>query len=160
MPAIARTLLLLFLLSCTAVGAQDTIVAKPPTLIYGTDFPPEPAWTTGGLAGLFHVKDHAYVTVEGTVVASGSLDGRWMELDLPQHAPILVQLQDDNVQGPVRDLSGRRVVVRGTAENRMVQEPTLRRRAQEAGRSAEEIARIIGPATRLTIIADGILLFD
>ncbi len=87
------------------------------------------------------------------------MKGCWMTLDLENGEEVMVRFKDYASFVP-KDASGKIAVVEGRAYLDEVSVETLRHYAEDAGKSQDEINAITEPETRLSFVADGVLIKD
>ena len=101
-------------------------------------------------------KGAAEATVEGTVVEVCQKKGCWMTLEpTGGDEQVTVRFKDYGFFMP-KTLSGSRVVVQGMAKRTEVSVADLRHYAEDAGKSAEEIAAITEPEMEVELTATGV----
>jgi len=83
--------------------------------------------------------------------------GCWMNLDLGNEAESFVKFKDYGFFMPL-NADGREVIVNGKAFVTTTSVEELRHFAEDAGKSEEEIAKIIDPKYTLSFEADGVLM--
>lgn len=83
--------------------------------------------------------------------------GCWMKLNLEDGNQIMVKFKDYAFFMP-KDIVGKEVVINGKAYVNEVPVDELQHYAEDAGKSAEEIAAITAPQTTFSFEADGVLL--
>lgn len=83
--------------------------------------------------------------------------GCWMKIDLEDGHQIMVKFKDYGFFMP-KDIAGKEVVINGKAYVNKVPVDELQHYAEDAGKSAEEIAAITEPETTSSFEADGVLL--
>jgi hypothetical protein len=83
--------------------------------------------------------------------------GCWMNLDLGNEAESFVKFKDYGFFMPL-NVDGREVIVNGKAFVTTTSVEELRHFAEDAGKSEEEIAKIIDPKYTLSFEADGVLM--
>lgn len=83
--------------------------------------------------------------------------GCWMKLDLENGEQVMVKFKDYGFFMP-KDIAGREVVLNGKAFVNEVPVEEQRHYAEDAGQSAEEIAKITEPKKTFSFVADGVLL--
>jgi len=83
--------------------------------------------------------------------------GCWMNLDLGNEAESFVKFKDYGFFMPL-NADGREVIVNGKAFVTTTSVDELRHFAEDAGKSEEEIAKIIDPKYTLSFEADGVLM--
>jgi hypothetical protein len=87
------------------------------------------------------------------------MKGCWMTLNLENGEEVMVRFKDYAFFVP-KNAGGKTAVVEGRAYFDEVSVETLRHYAEDAGKSQEEINAITKPETRLSFIAEGVLLKD
>ena len=94
--------------------------------------------------------------IEGTVVEVCQKKGCWMTLE-PKGGPsnVSVRFKDYGFFMP-KTLSGSQVIVQGTATEKEISVEDLRHYAEDAGKSAEEIAAITKPEKGIELMATGV----
>ncbi|WP_298426038.1 DUF4920 domain-containing protein [uncultured Kordia sp.] len=85
-----------------------------------------------------------------------SKKGCWMRLDLGEEKEVMVKFKDYGFFMPL-DAKGE-VIVNGKAFVQETSVDELKHYAEDAGKSAEEIAEITEPKKTLSFVADGVLL--
>ena len=83
--------------------------------------------------------------------------GCWMKLPLNETKETMVRFKDYGFFMPL-DSNGKEVIVAGKAFIRETSIEELQHYAEDAGKSKEEIAKIIAPKTAFTFEANGVLL--
>lgn len=83
--------------------------------------------------------------------------GCWMKINLEDGEQVMVKFKDYGFFMP-KDIAGKEVVLNGKAYVNEVPVDELRHYAEDAGKSAEEIAAIIVPKVTFSFEADGVLL--
>lgn len=125
---------------------------------YGDAITKEGAISTAELAKTMKEKDEAAVKVEGEVITSCAMKGCWMDMKMDDGSTMKVRFKDYGFFVPTKGLEGKRAVIKGTATREVVDVATLKHYAEDAGKSAEEIAKITEPQTKLMFLADGVLI--
>ncbi|WP_366512795.1 DUF4920 domain-containing protein [Kordia sp.] len=85
-----------------------------------------------------------------------SKKGCWMRLDLGEEKEVMVKFKDYGFFVPL-DAKGE-AIVNGKAFVQETSVDELKHYAEDAGKSAEEIAKITEPKKTLSFVADGVLL--
>ena len=83
--------------------------------------------------------------------------GCWMRLNLDDENEVMVKFKDYGFFVP-KDISGKKVIINGKAFVKEVSVDEQRHYAEDAGKSAEEIALIIAPKRTYSFEADGVLV--
>lgn len=95
--------------------------------------------------------------LRGTISEVCLHKGCWMTLRDEHGDEVFVMCKDHSFFVP-RNAAGREIVVHGWAERSVVSVDALRHFAEDAGRSAQEIAMITEPQERITFYADSVLI--
>lgn len=141
-----------------ATIAQDNIPSAQPGVQYGR------AITKDGAIGVQQLEakltaDSAYWgKVEGKVVEVCKKKGCFIRvLREGEGDPVLVRFKDYGFFMP-QDIVGKTVVLEGEAKVREVSVAQQQHFAVDAGKGAEEIAKITEPKVDINIIADGVVV--
>lgn len=105
--------------------------------------------------------DTLQTRVHGTVASVCKMKGCWMNIaEEGQAEPsMMVRFKDYGFFVPM-DIDGREVVMSGKAFYTTTSVEELKHYAEDAGKSAEEIAAITEPKRELSFLADGVLLLN
>lgn len=101
--------------------------------------------------------DSVYTKVRGTIVDVCQAKGCWMKLDLGNNKTMQVTFKDYGFFVP-KDSKGKEVVIEGIAMRKVTPVEELKHYAEDAGKSAEEVAAITEPMQELAFEAVGVLL--
>ena len=85
--------------------------------------------------------------------------GCWMKLDLGNDEQVMVKFKDYGFFMP-KNIAGKEVIINGKAYVNEVPVSELRHYAEDAGKSAEEIAQITETKKTFSFEADGVLLVE
>ena len=83
--------------------------------------------------------------------------GCWMRLNLDNENEVMVKFKDYGFFVP-KDITGKKVIINGNAFVKEVSVDEQRHYAEDAGKSAEEIASITEPKRTYSFEADGVLV--
>lgn len=104
------------------------------------------------------IGDSTEVTFRSSVYSVCQKKGCWMNLDLPEEeAKSFVRFKDYEFFVP-KDAAGADAIVKGMAYKSETSVEELRHYAEDAGKTAEEIAAITEPKIEYTFMAEGVLL--
>jgi hypothetical protein len=105
------------------------------------------------------LKKNASVEVKltGKVIQSCKKKGCWMSMDLGNGKKMTVKFKDYGFFVP-KDLNGQNAVILGIAKKEITDVATLKHYAEDAGKSAEEIAKITKPKEEYTFEAVGVII--
>lgn len=144
-----------FLFFAVAVFAQSGIPSAQPGVEYGAGVPKGEALTSAKL-NRHLAKSQSYEgQIEGKVLQVCKKKGCFMTIENEEGAPIMVRFQDYGFFMP-QDMVGKTVVMDGKAVIKTQSVEALRQHAQDAGKSAEEIAKIKEPKVTTEILAKGV----
>ena len=104
-------------------------------------------------------QDTVEVAVRATVDEVCQVKGCWMTLkdNNPDMPDMMVRFKDYGFFMP-KDIGGRDVIIEGQAYATVVPVDELRHYAEDAGKSAEEIAKITEPEKKYAFLASGVRL--
>jgi hypothetical protein len=151
--------------SSTQAAAEETetIEAAAEKLAgetFGAEFEPESVVAFAELKQKGDFTDSLALTVRGTVNEVCQMKGCWMTITEEGDAEgMMVRFKDYGFFMP-KDISGREVVLHGKAFYQITPVEELRHYAEDAGKSAEEIAAITESKRELNFLADGVILID
>lgn len=101
-------------------------------------------------------RDSVWIKVTGPVKAVCQMKGCWMTMDVAGQ-PMRIRFKDYAFFVP-KDCIGRTVVIEGWAFQKVTSEDERRHYAEDAGKSAEEVAKIVGDEKALGFEAVGVIL--
>jgi len=95
--------------------------------------------------------------IKGIVKKVCQTKGCWMTLNLDEDKEVMVKFKEYGFFVP-RDIAGKEVIISGKAFVKEVPLEELKHYAEDAGKSAEEIALILEPKRTFSFEADGVLI--
>jgi len=101
----------------------------------------------------------ASMQIEGKVIDVCKKKGCWMTLETPNGKGMRVTFKDYAFFMPM-DIVGKNVVLDGVAKKQVISVETLRHYAEDAHKSADEIAKITEPKKELAFEAKGVIILD
>ncbi|MER2998279.1 DUF4920 domain-containing protein [Pontibacter populi] len=153
-------LLSTFLFSCgqsenaNEATANTAETAEPN--VYGSDFTEQNTLSVTQLQDAVSEQDSVKATVSGVIVESCQSKGCWMDVKLSDNSTMKVTFRDYGFFLPVENLEGKTVVFTGTAKREVISVDDQRHYAEDAGKSAHEIAAINTPREELRFVSDGV----
>ncbi|MCH8553859.1 MAG: DUF4920 domain-containing protein [Schleiferiaceae bacterium] len=156
----------LLLLSCgqnseeanTATAEVVEETAAPAYEIFGDEnMTPDNVLEADELFAMLETTDSANVKIAGVITECCQKKGCWMDLELANGKSMLVRFQDYEFFVPMNS-AGKETIIEGMAKRQVLDVDWLRHQAEDAGKSAEEIAAITEPEERLTFMATGVLI--
>lgn len=151
----------LLLISCNQQQDTTSEQSAAPTTeanVYGAGFDAENVLSVTQLQDAVATADSVNATVTAEIVESCQSKGCWMDVRLADNSTMKVTFRDYGFFLPVEDLKGKTVVFTGTAKREVISVDDQRHYAEDAGKSAEEIAAITEPREELRFVADGVKL--
>ena len=121
---------------------------------------PDAALNFADVSTQLNTVDSVNVVMKAKVLEVCQAKGCWMSLVDPSNTTedeLFVKFQDYAFFVP-KDIAGREVLVEGVAYKEETTVDELRHYAEDAGKSAEEIAAIVEPVTEKKFMATGVLL--
>ncbi|WP_224998432.1 DUF4920 domain-containing protein [Cesiribacter sp. SM1] len=137
-----------------ANALQNTPVANS----YGREISAEEAKPASQVPVLLQQQDSLYLTLSGTALSSCTKKGCWMTVDLETGESMRVTFKDYGFFVP-KDLKGEQVVMEGVLKREVSSVEEQRHYAEDAGKSAAEIAAIQQPDTAYTFEAVGVRIW-
>ena len=104
-------------------------------------------------------KDSMNVKLKGKIVEVCQKKGCWMKVDLGNNQTMRVSFKDYSFFVP-KDAAGKNTVIEGWAYNDTTSVEALKHFAEDAGESAEEIAKITEPEPSITFEAKGVVIYN
>lgn len=142
----------------TTIPENTTAEASVASSAFGAPFSQENAIKASALQQKIAGKDSIQATVSAEIVESCQAKGCWADVKLADNKTMKVTFRNYAFFLPVEDLKGRTVIFSGAAKREVVSVEDQRHYAQDAGKSADEIAAITEPKEELLFVADGIVL--
>lgn len=138
---------------------EETAAAPITGETFGEAVTADGAITFDELLAQLQGKDSVEVKLTATVNAVCQMKGCWMNIssDGNTDREVMVKFKDYGFFVP-KDIAGRQVIMQGYAYREVTPVDELRHYAEDAGKSAEEIAAITEPKEELKFLASGVLL--
>jgi hypothetical protein len=163
--AIGYCLVLLFSFSACKQNKKESITTPPSSnqlkfASFGEKITEDNAMSSTEMFAKFenmHFGDTALVKFSSTIKALCTKKGCWMKLPLGATAETMVRFKDYGFFMPL-DATGEKVIVSGKAFLKITSVDELRHYAEDAGKSEEEISKIISVRKEFSFEASGVLL--
>lgn len=142
------------------LGAQTKLDDANVYKSFGKEIAPDNVTTASFMASHYEsmkVGDSINSKMTAKVLSVCQSKGCWMTLNLDGGNEVMVKFKDYGFFMP-KDIAGKEVIVNGKAYVNEVSVDELRHYAEDAGKSAEEIAAINEPKKTFSFEADGVLL--
>jgi len=137
------------------VYAQDTFKGQS----FGEGVKKGNVITTDKIEAKLGKETKADMKVTGTVVEVCQKKGCFMNLAMPDGGTIFVNFKDYAFFMP-KDIAGKKVVIDGFAQRKETSVEQLKHFAEDAKKSAEEIAKITEPKKEIVFEAKGVVILD
>eukprot|EP00388_Colpodella_angusta_P007611 GDKJ01021399.1.p5 GENE.GDKJ01021399.1~~GDKJ01021399.1.p5 ORF type:complete len:156 (-),score=19.32 GDKJ01021399.1:1854-2321(-) len=148
---------LAFCLITTISFAQDATAYKGQS--FGEGVKPGNVITTADISAKLGDSTKANMKVIGEVVLVCQKKGCFMNLAMPNGETMYVNFKDYAFFMP-KDIAGKKVVIDGFAERKTTSVEDLKHNAEDAKKSAEEIAKITAPKKEIVFEAKGVVILD
>ncbi|MFA7470931.1 MAG: DUF4920 domain-containing protein [Weeksellaceae bacterium] len=143
------------------VKTENTELAMADYELFGSEITPEGAISPEEMLKMYEsmaTGDSIEVTLKSSVTSVCQKKGCWMKLDLGQpEKEAIINFKDYKFFVPM-DAEGSDAIVHGMAFKREISVAELKHRAEDGGKSEEEIAAITEPELKYDFVADGVLL--
>ncbi len=126
---------------------------------FGEDVKPGDVKPAAKMEAAMGDKKATDMKIEGKVVDVCKKKGCWMTLEMPNGEAMRVTFKDYAFFMPM-DIVGKNVVLDGIAKKQTISVETLRHYAEDAHKSAEEVAKITDPKKELAFEAKGVVILD
>jgi hypothetical protein len=134
--------------------------AAPSGEVFGEEISADGAISYAELMEQMGEQGSMMVKVRGTVQEVCQAKGCWMNIAGTEgEDAMMVQFKDYGFFVP-KDIAGREVIMEGEASYQETPVEELRHYAEDAGKSAEEIAAITEPKRELRFMASGVILLE
>ncbi|MEO9144098.1 MAG: DUF4920 domain-containing protein [Ginsengibacter sp.] len=110
-----------------------------------------------GLSQSLAQQDEFSGKIKGKVVGVCEKKGCWMKLANDSEEEIMVKFENYGFFVP-RDINGKQIVMEGVARKSVTSIDKLHHYAEDAGKSAEEVAKITEPKEEIIFTATGVLV--
>ncbi len=95
--------------------------------------------------------------LEGRILSTCPMKGCWMKMSVEQDT-ILVRFKDYGFFVPKSGAEGKSAIINGKLSVDTLSVAQLRHYAEDAGKSNEEISKIINPEITISFLADGVVI--
>ena len=142
MKKLTLSLTVLFLIFSCEESSNKTTVSEPQLNIYGNQkMTKDNAIEGAELLSLLEIKDSVDVKLEANIIAVCKKKGCWMDVSLNDSTEMLVRFKDYGFFVPM-DCEGKRAIIQGIAKKVTHSVEWLKHKAEDAGRSQDEIDAI------------------
>ena len=97
--------------------------------------------------------------IKGTITGVCQMKGCWMRIKDESDNELFIRFKDYGFFVP-KDAAGKTAILRGKAFIHTTSVDELKHYAEDAGKSAEEIAKITEPEQEYRFLADGVIIYD
>lgn len=125
---------------------------------YGEQIETDQAINIADLQSELGQKDSAMVRLEGVIVETCEKKGCWMTAKTEGGSDMRITFKDYGFFVPKDGVEGKTFIAQGVAKKTITDVETLKHFAEDAGKSAEEIASITEPKEEITFVATGLAI--
>ncbi len=125
---------------------------------YGAAFDTTGSINVAGAIAAIAGKDSLDAKVRGKIVQTCKMEGCWMDIENPNGDPMTIFMKDHAFAIPKEGCAGAYTIADGTLFFDTLSVDYLRHLAEDAGKTAEEIALITEPRPVLAMNADGVFI--
>ena len=144
--------------NATENETAEVEVAEVEVLNYfGEEITLDDAIAASELPAALEGKDSLNVKVEGTINACCQTKGCWMDVDLGNGESMIVKFKDYGFFVP-KNSSGSTAVLEGVAKVETQTVDWLKHKAEDAGKTQEEIDAITEPEVKVSFMANGVII--
>ena len=151
-------LFIAFSLLTVAVVAQKS--GKSKVNSYGESFVAENIITLEQLQEKMKTETNFACVFEGSIVQTCQKAGCWMEVSMPVGDGMTVFMKDHAFAVPLEKCEGKKTFVKGEAYFKELSVAYLQHLAEDAGKTKEEIEKIIEPQKQLVFGASGVQILE
>ncbi len=152
-----KILFIAAVLLCSVAQAQIKPAVKG--VVYGSKTTAEGAIEVNMLEEKLATAEKFTGKLKGTVTEVCEKKGCWMKLAQTDGEGIMIKFKNYKFFMP-QDIVGKDVVLEGVAQKETTSVEDLKHYAEDAGKSAEEINKIIAPKTEISFVAKGVLVVN
>lgn len=151
----------LFIALSLFVGTSTAQKSKKGTInSYGETFVSENVLTVEQLQGKMETETRFACVFEGNIVQTCQKAGCWMVVSMPAGNGMTVFMKDHAFAVPLEKCEGKKTFVKGEAYFKELSVAYLQHLAEDAGKSKEEIAKIVEPQKQLVFNASGVQIVE
>lgn len=144
--------------ACGGATAPEATAPETRYTVYGDTITADGAITMAEFARAIEGKDSLDTKLNAEIISSCAKKGCWMNIKMADGHKMMVRFEDYAFFVPTQGLEGKQTVIQGRAKRDITDVAMLRHYAEDAGKSAEEIALITAPDTSWTFLAEGVLI--
>lgn len=148
---------LLSVIACKGKTTQEESLAVNYEVFGDTTMTLENAISGKELLAQLETSDSVQTKVEAEIVEICQKKGCWMDIKLSDDKNVTVRFKDYGFFVPM-DAAGKTAIIEGYAKRKIESVEWLQHKAEDAGKSPEEIAAITNPDTTFSITASGVII--
>lgn len=138
----------------------EAAVDMPTLNVYGDSITAEGAMLPQDMLAMMEGKDSLEAKLTATINETCKMKGCWMTMDMGDGKEMRVRFKDYGFFVPKEGAEGKTAIVEGMAFVDTIAVDELRHLAEDAGRTAEEIAAISEPEISINFEAHGVIIQD
>lgn len=139
--------------------SQEEVAAEPQMAMYGMEITEEGAVSASEVLNQLNGADSVKTKLVGSILKVCQAKGCWMTMQVSDDQNMHVSFKDYSYFVP-KDIDGKESVIEGYAYMETMTVDELKHYAEDAGKTQEEIDAITEPETKLSFVADGVIVKD
>ncbi|MEZ4722740.1 MAG: DUF4920 domain-containing protein [Flavobacteriales bacterium] len=137
----------------------DTLAQAPAMAHFGDEITIDGAMAMDQVLAQLAGHDSVHTKLVGTVEKVCQVKGCWMTMNVNENQGMHVSFKDYGFFVP-KNIDGKEAIIEGYAYVDTMSVEELRHYAEDEGKSAEDIAAITEPETKLSFVAEGVIVKD
>lgn len=144
-----------------AILEEDTtaVFVEPQLAMFGMEITEEGAVSANEVLSQLNGADSVKTKLVGPILKVCQAKGCWMTMQVSDDENMHVSFKDYGFFVP-KDIDGKESIIEGYAYMQTMSVDDLRHYAEDAGKTQEEIDAITEPKTKLSFVADGVIVKD
>jgi hypothetical protein len=135
------------------------VVAEPQMAMFGMEITEEGAVSANEVISQLNGADSVKTKLVGPILKVCQAKGCWMTMQVSDDQNMHVSFKDYGYFVP-KDIDGKESIIEGYAYMETMSVDDLKHYAEDAGKTQEEIDAITEPETKLSFVADGVIVKD
>jgi hypothetical protein len=136
---------------------SDEIIKDYSYKSFGDSISRKGAVPANTVAALMGKQDSLKVKIRGEITEVCQKKGCWMMMDIGNDEKMRISFKDYGFFVP-KDIDGQYAIVEGVAKKTVLDIPTLRHYAQDAGKDPSEVESISEPEENFVFVAEGVIV--
>lgn len=138
---------------------ETELVSEPILAMFGNEITENGAVLAADVLAQLNGADSIKTKLSGPILKVCQAKGCWMTMQVSDEQNMHVSFKDYGYFVP-KDIDGKESIIEGYAYMETMSVDDLKHYAEDAGKSQEEIDAITEPETKLSFVADGVIVKD